>query len=101
MDSIRGTALLQFGELLAQRGASLHDQFAPHRISLDVVGDYEKTLSYKSLVQIFEGTANALQMPELGLGLGLHAARPAPASCQHSRHRLRLTRRGIALHGIL
>jgi AraC-like DNA-binding protein len=83
MDSIRGTAFLQFGELLAQRGASLHDQLAPHRVSLDVVGDYEKTLSYKSLVQIFEGSASALQMPELGLELATRQGSTLLGPLQH------------------
>lgn len=83
MDSIRGTAFLQFGELLAQRGASLRDQLAPHRISLDVVGVYEKTLSYKSLVQIFEGSASVLQMPELGLELATRQGSTLLGPLQH------------------
>lgn len=69
MDTVRGTAFLQFGELLAERGASLRNHLAPHRIDLHIVGDYEKKFSYKSLVQIFEGSARALRMPELGLEL--------------------------------
>ncbi|MNZ32152.1 HTH-type transcriptional regulator VirS [compost metagenome] len=69
MDSIRGTAFLQFGELLAQHGASIRDHLAPHRINLDVVGNYEKKLPYQSLAQIFEGSAQALNMPEFGLEL--------------------------------
>ncbi|MEP9317702.1 AraC family transcriptional regulator ligand-binding domain-containing protein [Pseudomonas sp. LABIM340] len=89
MDSVRGTAFLHFGELLAQRGASLRDHLAPHHVSPDVVGDYQKTLSYKSLAQIFEGSSNALQLPTLGLELATlqgstllgplqHLARTAP-----------------------
>lgn len=89
MDSIRGTAFLQFGELLATQGASMRDYLSPHRITLDVVGNYEKRFAYKSLVQIFEGSAHALHMPQLGLelatrqGLTLlgplqHLARSAP-----------------------
>ncbi|MDN6858874.1 AraC family transcriptional regulator ligand-binding domain-containing protein [Pseudomonas sp. CAN2814] len=69
MDSVRGTALLQFGELLAERGASLRSQLSPHHIDLNVVGNYERKFSYRSLVQIFEGSAHALGMPELGLEL--------------------------------
>jgi len=69
MDTVRGTAFLQFGELLAERGASMRAHLAPHHIDLSVVGDYEKKFSYKSLVQIFEGSARALAMPELGLEL--------------------------------
>lgn len=69
MDTIRGTAFLQFGELLSERGASLRDHLAPHRIGMDVVGDYEKKFSYRSLVQIFEGSARALSMPEFGMEL--------------------------------
>lgn len=89
MDSIRGTAFLQYGELLAAHGANLHDYLAPHRIGLDVVGNYEKRFAYKSLVQIFEGSARALYLPHFGLelatrqGLTLlgplqHLARSAP-----------------------
>lgn len=69
MDSVRGTAFLQFGELLSQRGASLRDHLSPHCIALDVVGSYDKTFSYSSLVQIFEGSAHALNLPDLGLEL--------------------------------
>lgn len=69
MDTVHGTAFLQFGELLAERGASLRSQLSPHRIDLNIVGDYEKKFSYRSLVQIFEGSAHALGMPELGLEL--------------------------------
>lgn len=89
MDSIRGTAFLQFGELLASHGACMRDYLSPHRITLDVVGNYEKRFAYQSLVQIFEGSARALQLPQLGLelatrqGLTLlgplqHLARSAP-----------------------
>ncbi|MCP1625357.1 AraC family transcriptional regulator [Pseudomonas nitroreducens] len=69
MDTVRGTAFLQFGDLLAERGASLRAHLAPHRIDLNVVGDYEKKFSYRSLVQIFEDSARALHMPEFGLEL--------------------------------
>lgn len=69
MDSIRGTAFLKFGELLAERGASLRDFLAPHRIGLDVVGSFDKQLPYKSLVQIFEGSAHTLGLPQFGLEL--------------------------------
>jgi AraC-like DNA-binding protein len=69
MDTVRGTAFLQFGELLAERGASMRAHLAPHRIDLNVVGDYEKKFSYKRLVQIVEGSAQALHMPEFGLEL--------------------------------
>lgn len=69
MDSIRGTAFLQFGELLTKHGASMRDYLAPHRISIDVVGNYEKSLSYKSLVHIFEDCARSLQVPEFGMEL--------------------------------
>ncbi|MCO7593814.1 MULTISPECIES: AraC family transcriptional regulator [Pseudomonas] len=70
MDSIRGTALLQFGELLAEYGRSQRDFLRPLRIDLDVVGSYEKTLPYKNLVQLFEGSAHALSLPQFGLELG-------------------------------
>ncbi|WP_394558574.1 AraC family transcriptional regulator ligand-binding domain-containing protein [Aquipseudomonas alcaligenes] len=91
MDTIRGTAFLQFGELLAERGVSIRSQLSPHRIGMDVVGDYEKKFSYKSLAQIFEGSAHVLGMPELGLELATrqrstllgplqHLARTAPTA---------------------
>lgn len=69
MDSIRGTAFLKFGELVAERGACVRDFLAPYRIGLDVVGSFDKQLPYKSLVQIFEGSAQALQLPHFGLEL--------------------------------
>ncbi|MBD9513676.1 AraC family transcriptional regulator [Pseudomonas sp. PDM22] len=83
MDRIRGTALLQFGELLAERGASLRDQLAPHRIGLDIVGNYRKTLSYKSLVQVFEGSASAVQLPTLGLELATRQGSTLLGPLQH------------------
>ncbi|WIE48282.1 AraC family transcriptional regulator [Pseudomonas sp. GM17] len=69
MDSVRGTAFLQYGELLAVRGASMREYLTPHHIDLGVVGNYERTCSYKSLVHIFEGSAHALHMPEFGMEL--------------------------------
>ncbi|CAD5109280.1 AraC family transcriptional regulator [Zestomonas carbonaria] len=69
MDSVRGTALLQFGELVGQYGASARDYLAPHHIPMDVIGDYEKKLSYKRMVQMFEGVAHAMNMPGFGLEL--------------------------------
>ncbi|MHC6224048.1 AraC family transcriptional regulator [Pseudomonas sp. X10] len=69
MDSVRGTAFLHVDKILDQRGASLRDYLAPHRIALEVVGDYEKRVSYRSLAQIFQGSAHALGMPEFGLEL--------------------------------
>lgn len=83
MDSIRGTAFLQFGELLSEQGASLRDHLVPHRVSLDVVGDFEKKFSYKSLVQIFEGSAHAINMPELGLELAARQGSSLLGPLQH------------------
>ena len=83
MDTIRGTAFLQFGELLSERGASLRTHLAPHRIGMDVVGDYEKKFSYRSLVQIFEGSAHALAMPELGMELATRQKSTLLGPIQH------------------
>ncbi|CDF83626.1 DNA-binding domain-containing protein, AraC-type [Pseudomonas knackmussii B13] len=83
MDTIRGTAFLQFGELLAERGVSLRSQLSPHRIGMEVVGDYEKKFSYKSLAQIFEGSAHALAMPELGLELATRQKSTLLGPLQH------------------
>ncbi|MDH1011125.1 AraC family transcriptional regulator [Pseudomonas nicosulfuronedens] len=83
MDTVRGTAFLQFGDLLAERGAALRSHLAPHRIDLSVVGNYEKKFSYKSLVQIFEGSAHALAMPELGLELATRQQSTLLGPLQH------------------
>lgn len=83
MDTIRGTAFLQFGELLSEHGASLRAHLAPHRIGMDVVGDYEKKFSYRSLVQIFEGSARALHMPHLGLELATRQKSTLLGPLQH------------------
>ncbi|MCJ1886923.1 AraC family transcriptional regulator [Pseudomonas sp. LA21] len=83
MDSIRGTAFLQFGELLSEQGASLRDHLSPHHVSLDVVGDFEKSFSYKSLVQIYEGSAHAINMPELGLELAARQGSSLLGPLQH------------------
>lgn len=83
MDTIRGTAFLQFGELLAERGGSLREHLSPHRIGMDVVGNYEKKFSYKSLAQIFEGSAHALGMPELGLELATRQKSTLLGPLQH------------------
>ncbi|BBH45659.1 AraC family transcriptional regulator [Pseudomonas sp. KU43P] len=89
MDSIRGSALLQFDHLLAEHGALQQDFLAPLQIGLDVVGNYGKTFPYTSLVQLLEGSAHALSLPRFGLDLALlqgstlvgplrHLARTAP-----------------------
>ncbi|MCO7515154.1 AraC family transcriptional regulator [Pseudomonas guariconensis] len=83
MDSIRGTAFLQFGELLASHGASMRDFLVPHQVPLDVVGNYEKQFSYKSLVRIFEDSAQALQMPEFGLELATRQGSSLLGPLQH------------------
>ncbi|NWL80590.1 AraC family transcriptional regulator [Pseudomonas taiwanensis] len=83
MDTIRGTAFLQFGELLSEHGASLREHLAPHRIGMDVVGDYEKKFSYRSLVQIFEGSAHALEMPYLGMELATRQKSTLLGPLQH------------------
>jgi len=86
MDSIRGTAFLKFGELLAERGASVRDFLAPHRIGLDVIGNFDKQLSYKSLAQIFEGSAHALGLPQFGLELAKRQGSTLMGPLQHLAH---------------
>lgn len=86
MDSIRGTAFLQFGELLSEQGASLRDYLTPHQVGLDVVGNFEKKFSYKSLAQIFEGSAHAVRMPELGLELAARQGSSLLGPLQHLAH---------------
>ncbi|AGI24295.1 AraC family transcriptional regulator [Pseudomonas sp. ATCC 13867] len=83
MDSIRGTAFLQFGELLSEQGATLREHLAPHHVDLDVVGNFEKKFSYKSLAQIFEGSARAVHMPELGLELAARQGSSLLGPLQH------------------
>ncbi|WP_235979009.1 AraC family transcriptional regulator [Zestomonas carbonaria] len=55
--------------MVARHGSSVRDYLAPHNISPDVVGDYEKKLSYKSLAQIFQGASHAMGMPHFGMEL--------------------------------
>ncbi|WDY56103.1 AraC family transcriptional regulator [Pseudomonas sp. PSKL.D1] len=71
MDSIRGSALLHFDQLLAQHGAVQQDYLAPLHIDPNVVGHYGRTLPYLSLVQLLEGSAHALSLPRFGLELAL------------------------------
>lgn len=71
MDSIRGSALLQFDQLLTEHGARQHDLLAPLKIDPQVVGNYAKRLPYLNLVQLFEGSAHALSLPRFGLELAL------------------------------
>ncbi|WP_194791609.1 AraC family transcriptional regulator [Pseudomonas sp. UFMG81] len=71
MDSIRGSALLQFDRLLAEHGAVQKEFLAPLHIGEEVVGHYGRTLPYLSLVQLFEGSARALSLPRFGLELAL------------------------------
>ena len=71
MDSIRGSALLHYDQLLAEHGAAQRDFLAPLHIPTDVVGNYGKHLPYLSLVQLFEGSAHALSLPRFGLELAL------------------------------
>ncbi|MFJ3107288.1 MULTISPECIES: AraC family transcriptional regulator [Pseudomonas] len=71
MDSIRGSALLQYDQLLVEHGAAQRDFLAPLHIAPDVVGNYGKHLPYLSLVQLFEGSAHALSLPRFGLELAL------------------------------
>ncbi|MFJ3077140.1 AraC family transcriptional regulator ligand-binding domain-containing protein [Pseudomonas sp. NPDC087029] len=71
MDSIRGSALLQFDQLLTEHGARQRDLLAPLKIDPQVVGNYAKRLPYLNLVQWFEGSAHALSLPRFGLELAL------------------------------
>ncbi|MFT0519620.1 AraC family transcriptional regulator ligand-binding domain-containing protein [Pseudomonas faucium] len=71
MDSIRGSALLQFDQLLTEHGARQRDLLAPLKIDPQVVGNYAKRLPYLNLVQLFEGSAHALSLPRFGLELAL------------------------------
>lgn len=69
MDVVRGTALLYLDELLVDRSYTLRELLQPQGVDVQVAGNFEKTLSYKRLVQIFEGSAQALQLPALGMML--------------------------------
>ncbi|WP_236237073.1 AraC family transcriptional regulator [Pseudomonas faucium] len=71
MDSIRGSALLQFDQLLTEHGARQRDLLAPLKIDPQVVGNHAKRLPYLNLVQWFEGSAHALSLPRFGLELAL------------------------------
>ncbi|MCP8466298.1 AraC family transcriptional regulator [Pseudomonas sp. ZM23] len=86
MDSIRGTAFLQFGELLSEEGASLREHLAPHRVDPEVVGNFDRKLSYRSLAQIFEGSAHAVRMPELGMELAARQGSSLLGPLQHLAH---------------
>jgi AraC-like DNA-binding protein len=83
MDSIRGSALLQFDPLLAEHGAVQRDFLAPLQIGRDVVGSYGKTLPYLSLVRLFEGSAHALSLPRFGLELALRQGSTLVGPLQH------------------
>lgn len=69
MDVVRGTALLYLDELLVDRSYSLRELLQPQGVDVQVAGNFEKTLPYKNLVQVFEGSARALQLPALGMML--------------------------------
>lgn len=69
MDVVRGSSLLYLDELLVDRSYSLRELLQPQGVDVQVAGNFEKTLPYKKLAQIFEGTARALQLPSLGLTL--------------------------------
>ncbi|GHS81967.1 putative transcriptional regulatory protein [Pseudomonas sp. PAGU 2196] len=83
MESIRGSALLQFDQLLAEHGAVQQDFLVPLKIGLEVVGNYGKTLPYLNLVRLFEGSAHALSLPRFGLELAMRQGSTLVGPLQH------------------
>ncbi|MCX2688071.1 AraC family transcriptional regulator ligand-binding domain-containing protein [Pseudomonas sp. DCB_AW] len=83
MESIRGSALLQFDQMLAEHGAVQQDFLVPLKIGLEVVGNYGKTLPYLNLVRLFEGSAHALSLPRFGLELAVRQGSTLVGPLQH------------------
>lgn len=83
MDRIRGSALLQYDQLLAEHGAVQQDFLAPLQIGQEVAGNYAKTLPYLSLVRLFEGSAHALSLPRFGLELAIRQGSTLVGPLQH------------------
>ncbi|HVK52398.1 MAG TPA: AraC family transcriptional regulator ligand-binding domain-containing protein [Pseudoxanthomonas sp.] len=69
MDSVRGSALLDYNDVLQQRGACAQEYLSRFQVPADVVGRYERKLGYRRLAQLLNETARAIDMPHLGMEL--------------------------------
>lgn len=71
MDSVRGTALLDYHEVLRQHGACAQDYLHHCQVPSEVVGRYERRLGYRRLAQLLHETARDIDMPHLGMELAV------------------------------
>lgn len=69
MDSVRGSALLEFDDVVQQRGACAQDYLDRYRVRADAAARHEGTLGYRHLAQLLNETAHAIDMPHLGMEL--------------------------------
>lgn len=69
MDSVRGSALLNFNDVVRLRGALAQDYLSHYRVPADAVGSHQRTVGYRHLAQLLNGTAHAIDMPHLGMEL--------------------------------
>lgn len=69
MDSVRGTALLYYSDVLHQQGVCAQDYLRHCQVPSEVVGHYERKLGYRRLAQLLHDTAHDIEMPHLGMEL--------------------------------
>lgn len=69
MDSVRGTALLDYSDVLQQQGVCAQDYLRHCQVPAEVVGHYERRLGYRRFAQLLHDTANDIEMPHLGMEL--------------------------------
>lgn len=69
VDSVRGSSLLRYDQLLDQHGVSAPQLLHRHAITHDIVGEYAKTLRYRALVQLFQTSAHETGLSHFGMEL--------------------------------
>lgn len=69
MNTVRGSSLLGYDELVQQHGLSARHLLSRSGIAGDVVGHYDRTLHYGRLAQLFQHSARDLDLPHFGLEL--------------------------------
>lgn len=69
MASVRASALLEYSEVVEQRGADARAFLRGMRMEADSAGVYERKLLYADVARLFQRTAIALEMPSFGIEL--------------------------------
>jgi AraC-like DNA-binding protein len=96
MDSVRGTALLDYSDVVRQQGACAQDYLSHCQVPGDVVGQYGRTLGYRNLAQLLHRTAHDIDMPHLGMELAARQGSRLMGPLRNLAHTANTVGEGIA-----